>query len=445
MVTLAKKLEDGQPALDKVDRYYRGTSPLAYSSDKWRSAFGGRLAKLGTNWVRLFVDVLAERLQVVGFRFPGREDDAGLWPLWQANGGDELAALAILDSLVAGRSYFIVWKGPNGQPKISVESARQVICAHNPGTREVTSAVKVWRENDRAMATLFERDTISKWQSSNRIPEGTPMSATSWIPRDEPMVNPLQRIPVVCLANRGRVLDIDGESELSGGMLALQDLANKLICDLTAGAEAYALPRRWATGLEVEHDPETNQPIEPFGSDFQKLFVGEDPQTKFGEFEAANLEALLKSIEATVQHMSAQASVPSHLSIGQFQGQQISAESIRAAEAPLVMRAKRRQLSFSGAFEEVARLALLVRDGTLPPEADGLETIWSDPSTSSPAQAMDAALKSKDVGVPLEARLEALGYSPQAIARMAEMRRREAMEATAVDLAGLFGGDGGPR
>jgi hypothetical protein len=68
-------------------------------------------------------------------------------------------------------------------------------------------------------------------------------------------------------------------------------------------------------------------------------------------------------------------------------------------EARLVKRAVRRQKQFGRARIEVARLALLVRDGSIPAEAETIRPLWRDPSTPTRAAAADEAVKLISAGV----------------------------------------------
>ena len=97
-----------------------------------------------------------------------------------------------------------------------------------------------------------------------------------------------------------------------------------------------------------------------------------------------------------------------------------SADAIRSAEASLVNRARRRQRVWGGAWEDVARLALAVRDGVYPTGLDDLETVWRNAEIISIAQAADAAVKLHAEGIlDRSAVLESLDYSPQQIAGIA--------------------------
>jgi hypothetical protein len=68
-------------------------------------------------------------------------------------------------------------------------------------------------------------------------------------------------------------------------------------------------------------------------------------------------------------------------------------------ETRLVKRAERRQRQFGRAWIEVAKLALLIRDGQIPAEAADIRPIWRDPSTPTRAAAADEAVKLISAGV----------------------------------------------
>jgi hypothetical protein len=424
---LTRRLEASASRLDRLDRYYAGRAGLAYATERFRQAFDGRLAHLGANYSQLVVQAVAERLQVVGFRLAGQEDaDQDAWRIWQANDLDEGSQLAHVDALALGRAYVLVWAAPDGSARITVESARQVYVEHHPGSRQRTAAVKQWAEGDDAFATLYLPDAIHRF-SARTTPGSAP---TVWTRRGEPVPNPLGVVPVVPLVNRARLLDFDGASELDP-IIPLQDLLNRFLADLVVAAEYLSLPRRWATGLEIETDPETGQPREPFDP-VGRLWQAESEAARFGAFPEADLSGLLAAIEQTVQHIGSVSAVPPHYLLSPAaKGGPSSAESIKSSEASLVAKVKRRMLSFGSAWEEVLRLALAVERGAVPSGAEAAETVWADPETRSLAQAADAALKRKEVGVPVLQLWRDLGYSEVEIVRMREFVRQEAADRSA--------------
>lgn len=432
--SLSQKLDESSHRLDVLDRAYAGKQGLALASAAFQKAYDGRLAGLTSNFMRLVVDSVAERLAVTGFRMAGAtEADDRAWSIWQANNLDESSQLAHTEALIHGRSFLSVWAGPDGNARIAVESARQMIVQHDAGTGARTAALKLWRADGYGFATLFLPDEIHRLRSATKLAEGVP--AVSWELRGPTVGNPLGTVPVVGLVNRGRLLDLDqGASELDA-VMPMQDLLNRALADIVVAAEHASLPRRFATGLEIETDLDTGQPIEPFDP-AGRLWLAESEGAKFGAFPAADVSALLGIVEMAVQHIGSLSATPPHYLLPHAGGQAASAESIKATEASLVAKVRRRMLAFGSAWEEAMRLALAIQLGGIPAGAESMETVWADPETRSLGQVADSALKKKDLGIPFRQLAEDMGYSPVQVERMLAERREDG---AGLDLRSILG------
>ncbi|CAM3542533.1 phage portal protein [Isoptericola cucumis] len=433
--TLSDKLDTTAPALARLDNYYNGTQPAAFLTPEAREALGDRLKVLSVNFPRLAVQSVAERLQVTGFRLEGdqSEPDAALWSTWRRNRMEDAAAQAHVDSLVYGRSFVIVWAGANGQPLITVESPRQVAVLRDPATREVTSALKRWHADGRGHAVLYGPDRITRYVSQARVTDSGSLPSTGWDVVSE-IPNPLGVVPVVPIVNRGRLLEVDGVSEMED-VLDLADALNKIMSDALVTSEYYARPRRWATGLEIVEDDEGN-PVKPFSSALDDIWQAEDPATKFGQFEAASLSGYAELGAMLTQQIGALSTLPPHY-LGLNGDQPPSADAIRSAEASLVSRCYSLQRTFGQSWADVARLVVAVRDGVDPTTLD-VETVWANPETRTPAQAADAAAKLAGIGMPLTILLaDQLGMTPAQVDRVREAIRTQALDSAGVDLAAL--------
>ncbi|HEU0102271.1 MAG TPA: phage portal protein, partial [Mycobacteriales bacterium] len=398
LARLSARLDERTPALTRLDGYYAGTQPASFLAPEARVALGDRLRVLSVNLPRLQVQALAERLGVTGFRTagPDTDPDADLWRIWRANGLEDASAQAHVDALVYGRAFVIVWAGRTPQtPRVTVESARQVAVEYDPGSREVTCAVKRWSAGGRGQAVVYERDRITRYTSSSYLPVGTvsPAPAEGTVPEllspaggwssAGSVPNPLGVVPVVPLVNRGRLLDVDGVSEMAD-VLGLTDALNKVMSDAMVTSEFFARPRRWAVGLELVEDDQGNA-VNPFPNEADRMWQSEDPATRFGQFDAARLDGY-SDLAATITHqIGALTGLPPHY-LGLHGDQPASADAIRSAEASLVARAVSRQRTFGQAWSDVAALILAVRDGQDPAALD-VETVWASPETRTPAQA----------------------------------------------------------
>lgn len=414
---LSDKLDSTAPKLQTLDSYWNGTQPAAYLSKDARDALGGSLTGLAVNLPKLAVTSLGERLTVKGFREAGTSEvaDAGLWRIWRQNHMQDASAQAHMDALVYGRSFVIVWAGERG-PVITVESPKQVAVLHDPATREVTAAFKRWVEDGTAYGVLYERDKITKLSSSSNVTEDMAFPATNW-DTTEVIPNPLGVVPVVPLVNRGRLLDLDGVSEMAD-LLGLADALNKLMSDAMVTSEHFARPRRWATGMELMEDEDGNV-IQPFSNEANKVWISEAPETKFGQFDGARLDGYSGLMATVTQQIGALSGMPPHY-LGLQGTEPPSADSIRSAEASLVSKAIAMQRAFGQSWANVAALVIAVDQGSDPLAMD-FETLWDSPETRTPAQATDAAVKLTSIGVPLPTVLaESLGWSPEQIKRVTE-------------------------
>lgn len=438
------RLDAQLPALALLDAYYAGKSPVSYLSPKAYEQLGGRLRGLQVNFQRLAVLSLVERLSVIGFRTSSDgPPDVDLWQAWTDAGMVEASDEAHTEVLALGRAFVIVWADPRGHPTISVESARQVVVERDPMTRQVTGAVKRFfraegADQRRAYAYVFTPTEVTQFRSTALTPWDTTAPATGLVPvggweqvgdaTGESLPNPFGVVPVVPLVNRGRLLDVDGVSEMAD-LLDLSDALNKVSLDSLITSEFLSQPRRWATGLEIveETDPETGEPVavNPFAVEGpERVMQSEAPDTKFGQFAAADLSGYRSLVDTLTGQIAALAGLPPSY-VGINSANPTSADAIRAAEAGLIARAVQKQRWLSQPWAEVMRLVLAVQSGR-PPSSFRVETVWADPSTRSTAAAADAA--SKLVGAGLLSRaagLEALGYEPEAVDRITNELRGE--------------------
>jgi hypothetical protein len=111
------------------------------------------------------------------------------------------------------------------------------------------------------------------------------------------------------------------------------------------------------------------------------------------QFNPASPAPYLDQIKGYAQLLAAEAGIPAAY-LGFQTDNPASADAIRAGEARLVKRAERRQAVFGRAWLEVGRLALLVRDGSVPAEFDDrISARWRDAATPTRSAAADEALK----------------------------------------------------
>jgi hypothetical protein len=401
------------------DQYYEGEQPLSFMIPVLVEKYGKRVTALILNWPRLVADAYEQRLDVEGFRYDGTDSsDADLREVWQFNNLDEQSQQGHLDSIILARSVVVVGSSESSDepPLVTVESPFQMTYSRDPRTRRVRDALKRWQEDDG-----------SQWGVCYQLG----VTSTVTLEKDKWRVvaqdkHGLERIPVVPLVNRPRILRPDGLSEFHD-VLPLADAANKMATDMMVSGEHYIMPRRWIFGLKKEDfKNEDGSDISTFDLMSGAIWSSENENAKAGQFPEAELRNFHETIKLLAQAAAQLAALPPHYM--SFAGDNpASADAIRSSETQLVKRVERKQTYLGGAWEDVMRLVLRFQTGKFDPAARSLETQWRDPSTPTEAQKADAVVKKVQAKIiPIEQAREDLGYSPTQRERMAEMDRSAA-------------------
>lgn len=421
----------------KYAAYYDSENTvLNYAQRKFSEIFGGMFVGWRDNFCTLVVDSISERLRIQGFRMgPDEGADKEAQQIWQRSHMDAESNAAHIDTLVQGVAYAVVWGDEEDEPVISPESADEMVVQFAPGSRRtIMAALKHYRDDwGVEHCTLWLPDYVF---TSSRPTSGG--MVREW-ETPEGVRNPLGKVPVVPLLNRNR-LRMKPSSELAG-IIPVQDAINKIAADAIVASEFAAFPQRILAGVEPLPDDASDEEVaqarqEAIRAYIDRILTLDNPDAKWGQFEAADLKNYVALIDMLVQHMASQSRVPFHYFLLNG-GQAPSGESITAAEAGLVAKARERMLHYGESWEEVMRLAFLVKGDTQKARAYDAEVIWEDPEYRSKAQLADALLKMKELDVPVRQLQEEYGYTPQQIQRF-DMMREEEMRRT-LELAKKYG------
>ena len=389
--------------IDQFEQAQQGLkdSRLYYEAQKRPDAIGiavppnmqRLLANVG--YPRLYVDSIAERQEVEGFRVGDNpEGDEDLWNWWQTNNLDIDATLGHTDALIYGRSYITI-SMPDPKidvnvdpevPLIRVEPPAGLFADMDPRTREVTQAIRVTYDSSGAeviSATLYlPEDTIQwikedgAWKVLQRIRHG------------------LMVVPVVPIVNRTSLADLYGVSEITPELRSITDAAARTLMTMAATAEIMAIPQRLLFGVKAEDigvDPLTGEKL--FDAYVARILAFEDPDAKAQQFNAAELRNFVEALDSLDRKAAAYTGLPpQYLS---FNSQNpASAEAIKSSESRLVKKTERKNKLFGGAWEQAMRIAYrMAKGGDIPPEMFRMETVWRDPSTPTYTAKADAATK----------------------------------------------------
>ena len=451
---MGRRLDGAQGYLSRYDSYYLGTQPGSFMSPESQEAMAGRCAQMSVNLIRLAVLSLAERLRLTGFAIDGANDpDPDVMASWRRCGMDIGSDTAMVDALIAGRSYVMGWADDVGDPLITAESARYVTTITDPATRRIVAALKrytVVSDPDEPLGQGVQILMTGDRVITMATDENSPISAYPPVGSDawrivESLPNPLGVPPIVQLTNGfGRRIGttIEGESEISD-LMPLVDAINKLSQDLLVTSETSARPRRWATGMELvpQRDPETGEQVvdedgepqfeSPFNPALDRVWQSESVDARFGQFEQASLAVYGNAIQTLTGQVGAVSTLPAHY-LGLFGDQPPSADSIRAAEASVTSRALGKIRMFSPTWEQVAALEVGIRTGRDPRTVDA-RAMWASPETRTPSQDADEAAKLGALGVPLTELLRTvLGWSDDQVKAVREARVTEAVDRAAL-------------
>lgn len=346
-------------------------------------------------WAGTTVDVLDERLEWQGWSAYGG-DDFGLGDIYNENALDIDSGLGHLDALIHGTSFVALGTGFDGEPQplITVESARNMTGIYDPRIRRLSSALAVNKsENGQAVeVTLYLPNQNVYLQRTS----------TGWhvVERD---IHNLGRVLVAQMFNRPRASRMGGRSEISRAIRSYTDQGVRTLLGMEINREFYSAPQRYMLGADADmFTDENGNPIPGWEALMSKMLVapnnedGQIPQV--GQFTASSPAPYLEQMKGLAQLVAAEAAIPASY-LGFVSDNPTSADAIRQAEARLVKRAERRQLMFGRTWLEVGRLALLVRDGSVPDEFNQISVKWRDAATPTRSAAADSATKLIGSGV----------------------------------------------
>lgn len=446
---LATRLFDQRPYLELHNLYYDGLQKM----QDLGISIPPSLSRLRTviGWPRIGLDALSNRCRVEGFRFPQTTDtDEDLWDIWQSNNLDSDSQLAHLDALVYGRSYVVV--GPadpdgstNGQPLVTAESPMNMTGLWNARMRRCTAALQIYLDTD-FTSDMYGQEVAALYMPNSTILMGRAASTSGAVQKWEIITRDthnLGRCPVVRMANRCRLEKPDGMSEITPEWMNTTDSATRTLLGMEITREFFSAPRRYVIGASEEAFKKPDgSAVTAWETYISKVWSIERDENgdvpAVGQFPAADPAVHTKLIDEYAKIMAGEMGVPPHFLGVYSDGNPASADAIRSGYEELTTRATNKHIQFGDAWEEGLRIALLIRDGTMPDGAHRMETDWRDPSPATPASTAEAIYRQVEAGsVPAfsDVTLKRLGYSAAERLRLAEDRQKDQGAAFLAELA----------
>jgi hypothetical protein len=388
-VSTARRLltlrESEQPRLDRIAAYLRGKHDSVYVPRGARAEYRWLIERARVNILPLVVTVVAQNMYVDGYRPAGEDKNAAPWAVWQANRMDARQHGIHRSVLGFGAAYAVVMPG-KPVPVITPFSPRRMTAMY---ADPVNDEWPIFAVEDRLENTAKgQRRVVRVYDEQARYtlagkPDGSQLEpdGEGWV-----MEHRLGVCPVVRYVN---TQDLDGDGVLGEvePLIEVQDQLNMTTFNLLMAQQYAAFRQRWVTGMAPPLDGQGN-PIEPFRSRVDGLFVAEDADTKFGEFGQTDLDGYLKSRESTIRHMATVSQVPPYHLLGEMVN--LSAEALAAARDGLDRKTDERESLCGESHEQTLRLAGLAAGDAKAWDDTAAQVVWRDTSARSLAQTVDA-------------------------------------------------------
>lgn len=425
----------------KLERYYRGVHNLSFATEKFQNAFGSLFREFAMNLCPAICDAIKDKLRITGFGTDAGQNNAAAdaHRIWQTNRMDQRSGEVHKEVLKNGDAYAIVWPDESGAATIYPNKAANIAVIYDeesPG--KLLWAAKFWRTADkRTRLNLFFPDRVEKYVSTKGGESVLP-DAKEFVPADhhqssvtqinsrpeQPSLFPDSRelaanivsnsygiVPVFHFSNNADI-GAPGQSELEAA-IPIQDGLNKSVLDMLVAMEFSAYRQRWAAGIEIDYDKD-GKAVAPFTAGIDRLWIAQDPNARFGDFEAANLDQFLKVKDSFRIDLASVTGTPLHYLMPHMKGQP-SGESLKKAETRFLAKVRDRQESFGQTWADLMAFALMI-------EGAGnnirLHTTWEDPSPTSDREVLENILIKKDIGISAEQALSEAGYGDVDIKRM---------------------------
>lgn len=395
------QVQTHRPVNLRKQGYYDGTAPVKNLGIAVPENMVGVAPVLG--WPGTVVDVLAERLDFLGF----------------ASATDELAgrqldevvrlsdirlefAKAVKDALIFGIGFLEVSASDALGPGMPVVTAVDPLSASFEWDStgkfvECGVVTRVDRDGHR-LRTLYELD-----QTTSEYVDGGVVKVAP------PVVHNRGVAGLVPVPNRMRSGQSFGHSEITEAVRYATDHGMRTVLGMEYHREIYTTPQRWMTnvypedvGLDVENPQRRKEKawsatmssyvIAPPASEEES---GSLVQPMVGQFSSSPPDPYIAELRSMTQIIAAESAIPVHY-LGFITENPASADAIRQSEARLVKKAELRQIELSQVMTRmVAPLLWHIVMGERIPDAvrDGLDVLWRDPATPTRAAMADAAAK----------------------------------------------------
>lgn len=423
---LIMRLLHRQRAYKVREQYAEGNHPLPEGDPRFARALRNLQIKARTNYIGLAQAAVVDRMRVRAFKFQG-EVDADAMKFWKANNMVMNSQVAIGKAARLSDTYALVSPPatPGGVPVITIEDPRICIVEQDPvdpfesivglrfyedSVHMVTVAILYYPDRCVGFTGPATQDFLTR---EFRLSPDNIVNSMVGFTKVFERPNPLGKVPLIRGMWRPE-FGLAGMAECEDGGWDIQDRINKVILDRLVIQHSQAYRQRWATGLEVQRDKKTGAAKElPFQPGADMVWAVVSPDTKFGDFEQADIRQLLEAARDDIGDFAAVTQTPVTYLTNKMVN--VSGQTMTAAQTGLVSKAKNRMGSMGWFFEKIIKYCFLYQGDTTRAEDLEAETMWFDAEVHTMTEAADYAAKAAAAGFPVQIIAEKLGFSPEEV------------------------------
>lgn len=423
-----------QIRLEHLNNYMIGEAPLPRGAERAREAYEAFMRLARSNFARLVVSALAQRMRLTGFRSAAEDDETGdpeIGSLWLRAGMNVVAADVHKAMLGLSEAYVIVGEiDPDTDAAVvTYEDPRWIVGMPDPdNARRLVAALKikydpaanvdriylylagkVFAPGANAQIWVAERPTMGKLGPMMGFDERDWV----WSPLRSGALRH-DRCPVVRFDNS----DCMGEFEAHTDVL---DRINHQILQRMTIAVMQAFRQRAVKGLPSVYPnghPQAGKEI-----DYGDVFVSDPaavwhlpPGAEMWESQSIDIQPLIMAVRDDVVHLAVVTETPLYYLMPAGENQ--SAEGAVAQRENLIFKARDRIERVDPKWIDTMALMQLQAGATDRKALSRLGTIWASAEMLSLAERADAAAKAAN-DIPRRSRLQHIwGFDPPTVDRM---------------------------
>lgn len=389
----------GKPYTD-LYRYYDGSAPLKYSTERLARAFGKSFVYFAENWASVIINAVLDRLVLKGFDIGSNSINSKMDDLFNRY-NINLDAQDVHESLQVTGEAFLIVDMVNGETDIYFNDPRMCEMFYDPDRPKLKAfAAKEWVTSDGTFINLYYKDRTEKW-FSERAQTGKSFKLL------ESTRNELGIIPVFHFRNSRRIT----KGELDPSIISTLDAINKLFSDLMVAAE-YETFKIKVFISQVDPGDIKIGPDMKLWLPANENATGQD--TSVTELGGSSLETFLKPINDLANTLAITTRTPKHYFFNE--GQSPSGEALLTMESPLVKKVMKKQEAYDPTWKEFIAYVLLLNGVTVDP--NDISTVWEPVESIQPLTEAQIIKTEKEAGIPTITSARRAGWAEDEIAQL---------------------------